>query len=236
MRTVSRAQFIAALFLSLLLAQAGYEAIAKKSAYDAPLNRFQSAIDAFATQDSRSMPAPGGTVFVGSSTFAHWKTLASDFKDFSAINRGFGGSTMPEVNHYFARLVSKYKPAKVVVYAGTNDIADGHSGERVAADVATFLQKAHEQLPDAQVYFISMSVAPSRQEWTREYVEGNRLIEAMTRKDSKFHFIDVTKIMRDEKGQLHTDYFGPDNLHMNRKGYEAWIPVIRKALTDAGSK
>jgi len=217
--------------LSLMLQSVSTGALARENSHEVSLNRFQSAINAFAVQDRSKLPAPGGTVFVGSSTFAHWRSLESDFKEFGAINRGFGGSTMPEVNHYFARLVSKYKPSRVVLYAGTNDIADGHSGERVAADVAKFLQKTHDQLPDAQVYFISMSVAPSRLEWTKQYVEGNRLIAEMTKSDNKFHFIDVTKIMRNEAGELHKDFFGPDNLHMNRRGYDAWIPVIRKSLS-----
>jgi len=222
--------------LAALSLQSGIQfAEAKGKSHEVSLDRFQSSIDQFAKHDLDRMPAAGGTVFVGSSSFAHWRALEEDFKAFNAINRGFGGSTVPEVNHYFARLVTKYKPAKVVLYAGTNDIADGHSAGRVAQDVATFVHKAHEQIPDAQVYFISMSVAPCRFEWDKEYLEGNRLIERMTAGDSKFHFIDVTKVMRDAKDELRGDYFGPDRLHMNRQGYEAWIPIIRKALSSPQS-
>jgi len=195
-----------------------------------PIDRFESSVRSMELADALHMPAPGGTVFVGSSTFAHWKTMEVDLKDLSAINRGFGGSTLPEVDHYFDRLVVKYKPARVVIYCGTNDLADGHTAQDVANDFAGILARAHKELPGAEVYFISMSMAPSRVQWAKEYVEGNKLIAAMAASDKHFHYIDVTPVMYDSRGMLHKDYFGPDNLHMNRTGYEAWIPVIRQAL------
>jgi lysophospholipase L1-like esterase len=203
--------------------------------YDAPLERFEGAVKTFESHDHGAMPAPGGTVFVGSSTFAHWTTMEADLKDLKAINHGFGGSTLPEVNHYFDRLVTRYKPDRIVLYAGTNDIADGHSAERVARDFAAFLAQAHTALPAAQVYFISMSMPPCRVQFAKQYNEGNRLILQMATQDPHLHYIDVTRVMFDDRGILHKDYFGPDRLHMNRTGYEAWMPVIRSALKDTGA-
>ncbi len=197
---------------------------------DPALDRFAGDVSAFEAHDLAALPAPGGTVFVGSSTFAHWTTMETDLKDLAAINRGFGGSTLPEVNHYFDRLVAKYKPAKIVLYAGTNDIADGHNGERVASDFAMFLQKAHKELPLCQVYFISMSMPPCRVQFAKQYADGNRRIKALIENDPLAHYIDVTEVMYDDRGIMHKDYFGPDRLHMNRSGYEAWIPIIRNAL------
>ncbi|MBU6454535.1 MAG: glycoside hydrolase family 125 protein [Cyanobacteria bacterium REEB67] len=218
--------------LTQVLAAAPQGAGATKAfAPDYDLNRFESAAVAFEKEDGKHMPAPGCTVFIGSSTVAHWSGLESEFKSFAAVNRGFGGSTIPEVNYYFARLVAKYKPGKIVFYAGTNDIADGHSGEQVAADFKKFLALAHKDLPGVPVYFISMSAAPSRQKWLSQYELGNRLIAALAENDKSLHYIDVTGVMRDAQGNLHSDYFGPDNLHMNKAGYAAWVPVIAAALS-----
>jgi len=214
-------------YRSLLLAQAPEQV----RVLEPNVARFEFFVNGFETRDKLSMPPPGGTVFVGSSTFAHWKTMEVELKDLSAINRGFGGSTMPEVNHYFERLVTKYKPSRIVLYAGTNDLAEGHSAERVAKDVAAFVAKAHEELPRAEVFFLSMSMAPCRVQFAKEYTEGNRLIAAFTARDSHFHYVDVTKVMYDDNGLLHKDYFGNDNLHMNKAGYAAWVPVIRHALS-----
>lgn len=218
--------------LAVFIAFPTPDAATAKPAQPAYLTRFQKTVDAYKAKDLQAMPAAGGTVFVGSSTFTKWTSLEKEreFSFLKPINRGFGGSTLPEVNYYFKELVAKYKPAKVVVYAGTNDIADGQSGKDVFNSLREFLKLAHQALPEAQVYFISMSVAPCRLHLSAKYDEGNRLIKALATEDKRFHYIDVVPVMRDERGQLRRDYFGLDNLHMNRKGYEAWIPVLAKNL------
>ncbi len=196
-----------------------------------PLDRFESEIEAFEIQDkARPQPPTGQTLFIGSSTFAHWQTLEQDFSDLHAINRGFGGATIPEINYYEKRLVAKYHPAKIVFYAGTNDIADGRSGTQVCADFVRFVQSVHKDVSDADIYFISMSVAPSRLSKQAEFDNGNALIRAYIKADPKLHYIDVVPVMRDGDGQLKTEYFGPDHLHMSSAGYAAWMPIIRSAL------
>lgn len=197
------------------------------------LNRFEESIRAFEAQDQKRPAAQGATVFVGSSTFAHWTTLEHEFKDLGAINRGFGGSTIAEVNHYSDRIVLKYKPKRVVFYAGTNDIGElNHSGQQVAQDFEKFVGIVHGKLPKTDVYFISLSVAPIRLQNATEFRDGNKRIRDYCLKAERVHFIDVTPVMRENDGRLKDELFGPDRLHMNAKGYALWIPVIRKALTD----
>ncbi|MFA6211301.1 MAG: GDSL-type esterase/lipase family protein [Candidatus Obscuribacterales bacterium] len=196
------------------------------------LNRFAEAVRAFEVHDQKHPPAQGATVFVGSSTFAHWTTLEREFADLGAINRGFGGSTIPEVIHYSERVVLKYKPRRVVFYAGTNDIGElGHSGQRVAQDFEKFVGIVHGKLPRTDIYFISLSVAPVRLQNASEFRDGNQRIRAYCHETPRVHFIDVTPVMREKDGRLKEELFGPDRLHMNEKGYALWIPVIRKALS-----
>lgn len=196
------------------------------------LNRFEASIRAFEAQDQKQPPAHGATVFVGSSTFALWTNLEHEFKDLGAINRGFGGSTIPEVNHYSDRIVLKYKPKRVVFYAGTNDIGElNHSGQQVAQDFEKFVGIVHGKLPNTDVYFISLSVAPIRLQNASEFRDGNQRILAYCQKNPRVHYIDVTPVMREKDGRLKEELFGPDRLHMNEKGYALWIPVIRQALS-----
>jgi lysophospholipase L1-like esterase len=180
------------------------------------------------------MPSPGRTLFIGSSTFAHWHSLEQDLADCNALNRGFGGSTIPEVNYYTDRIAIKYKPARIVFYAGTNDIADGHSAKQVSDDFITFANKVHTALPQTQIYFISMSVAPSRTQRQSVYDEGNELVRAYARRTSYVHYIDVIPVMRTGEGKLKEQYFLPDRLHMTSEGYAQWTPIIKAALTGAG--
>ncbi len=193
-------------------------------------DRFENEIRAYEQIEKKHPSPPGRTVFIGSSTFTRWKTLENDLRSLQPINRGFGGSTIPEINHFESRLIAHLKPSRIVFYAGTNDIAAGHTGQQVLADFQSFVQAAHRDAPDAQIYFISMSVAPSRLSMQNEYDRGNQLISDYIKSDPTVHFVDVRPVMRDGNNQLKASYFGPDNLHMTRAGYKAWIPIIVRSL------
>jgi lysophospholipase L1-like esterase len=194
-------------------------------------DRFENDIRAFEQKDAAQPPKPGCTVFVGSSTFTLWKGLEQSFSEFRALNRGFGGSTFPDINHYVGRIVTKYKPGKVVLYAGTNDIAElHHSGAEIAQDFKTFVRLVLTDLPRAEIYYVSMSMAPCRIQWSAEYEKGNSLIHDFISPCPHLHYIDVLPVMRKQKGELRADLFGPDHLHMNPEGYALWTPIIRKAL------
>ena len=52
---------------------------------------FWNDIQKFKHKDSLSMPAKKKVVFVGSSSFTRWNDLEIVYKDYHAINRGFGG-------------------------------------------------------------------------------------------------------------------------------------------------
>jgi hypothetical protein len=89
---------------------------------DAP---FAVEIRAFEAADAKQPPAPGGVLFVGSSSIRLWKTLADDFPGLPVTNRGFGGSQVADSTRYAGRIVLPYKPRTIVMYAGDNDLAAG---------------------------------------------------------------------------------------------------------------
>jgi lysophospholipase L1-like esterase len=198
---------------------------------DQPLDRFADDILAFERDDKDNPPPEGETVFIGSSTFALAAQMLSEyFANFHPIVRAFGGSTIPEINHYIEQTVLKYKPAKICFYAGTNDIADGHSGERVFRDFRAFAARVHARLPHTEIIFISMSMAPSRVQWGEQYSSGNSLVRELAKQSTYLRYVDVTHVMYDTQGNLHQDWFLEDQLHMNHLGYDAWFPIIRDAL------
>ena len=80
--------------------------------------RFENEIAAFEAYDHKNAPPRDPILFVGSSTIRLWQT-ADAFPDLPVINRGFGGSTTDDVNHFADRIVFKYKPRLIVFYAAT---------------------------------------------------------------------------------------------------------------------
>jgi lysophospholipase L1-like esterase len=92
-------------------------------------------------------------------------------KPLDAINRGFGGSQIAQVNQYASRIVIPYRPRAVVLYAGDNDLSWpwSKSPETVCADFARFVQLIHASLPETWIYYVSMRPAPLG--WTDAYPE-----------------------------------------------------------------
>ena len=57
---------------------------------------FWDDIQAFKHQDSIQMPPQHAILFVGSSSFTKWTDVQNYFPGYTIINRGFGGSSLPD--------------------------------------------------------------------------------------------------------------------------------------------
>ena len=114
-------------------------------------------IEEFAKTDAAQPPVQGGIVFAGSSSIRLWTSLAEEFPALPVLNRGFGGSQLPEVMAFADRIILPYRPREVVVYCGANDIAAGRTPEQVIADFKTLVKTIHAALPEARVMFISIA-------------------------------------------------------------------------------
>jgi lysophospholipase L1-like esterase len=195
---------------------------------DPPINRFEAEVSAL---EHEHRTADCSTAFLGSSTFARWQSIENDFRQQAACNLAFGGSTIPEINHYFDRLLTGHEPKQVVFYAGTNDIGEKlHNGQQVYQDFVGFEQRFHHKFPEAELFFVSMSVAPSRLEHKAEYNAGNKLIREYMEHKPHDHYIDVTPVMYDSHHKLNARLFQSDRLHMTQDGYDLWEPIIKNAL------
>src|SRR5579862_5101331 len=92
-------------------------------------SEFESELCAF---EMLNAAAPrNSVVFYGSSSIRLWSTLEGDFPLYSVLNRGFGGSTLAECAVVFDRIVAPCSPGTLIVYAGDNDLDQGHLPEMV---------------------------------------------------------------------------------------------------------
>jgi lysophospholipase L1-like esterase len=210
--------------------------VAALSAAPAQENRFESEIAAFEKADLTAPPAPGGIVFVGSSSIRLWKTLDKDFPQYHVINRGFGGSYVSESVHFAKRIVTPYRPKIVVFFAGTNDIADGKTPETVADDYRAFVAVVREDLPSAKFVYISISPAPSRWDKVDAIRKANQLIQEGTREDKNQRFLDTFSLMLDAKGGPRPELFVEDRLHLNPSGYALWVKALTPVLAELADK
>jgi lysophospholipase L1-like esterase len=201
---------------------------------DYDVKRSESSIEAYEKNDAIKMPAPGGIVFTGSSSFTKWQNAAEDLAPLPIINRGFGGSTFPEVIYYAPRNVLKYNPKTIVTYC-ENDMfgKKPKTPEQVRDEYVTFVKLVRGKLPDVQLYFVSLKPSPSRWAKKDDVIKANQLIQEYIKKDKKHHYIDVWPVML-KNGRPDGSIFVGDSLHMNDEGYRRWTkvfkPILEKAL------
>jgi lysophospholipase L1-like esterase len=195
--------------------------------------QFEAEIRAFEASDLTNPPPKNAVLFLGSSSIRLWKSLASDFPDYTVINRGFGGSQIEDSIRYAERIVLPYEPRVIVFYAGGNDINAGKTPERVLYDFKTLAEMVHKNLPKTQLHFIAIAPNPARWPQVDRVRKANQLIEEFTRSDARLGFIDVFPHMLGTDGQPRPEIFSPDRLHMNDEGYALWRQLVGEHLTGA---
>jgi len=192
-------------------------------------DKWDDDIAAFEAADRESPPPKEAVLFVGSSSIRLWK-LCRWFPDLTAINRGFGGSQIADVNRYVERIVLPYTPAQIVFYAGDNDINAKKTPEQVAADFRVFVDRVHRALPDTRLTFIA--IKPSLKRWDQfaAQQQANALIRSICEADEKLAFLDIVTPMLGDNGEPKPELFADDGLHLSDAGYALWSELVAQAL------
>lgn len=192
--------------------------------------KWDKEIAAYEAADRTSPPAKGGVLFVGSSTFRRWETLARDFPDHKVINRGVGGSQIADSTHFAERIIFPYEPKQIFLRAGGNDIHAGRLPKEVAADFVDFVHKVHDRLPNTEIVYVSISPAPSRWGENDKYQVLNKMIRKRSLKMPHVSYVDTYSISLNAYGQPRPELFVGDMLHFNAEGYKLLAEQIRPYL------
>ncbi len=218
----------------LLVAASGCGTTVKPTAVVLPplsaTNQYAKEMLAFAARDATNPPPARPIVFTGSSSFRLWTNLTTDFPNLGVLNRGFGGSQLSDVRQHFERVILQYQPRQVFIYCGGNDLNAKKPVSRVVDDLKAVVERIHRELPKTRVTYVSIALNPARWEQRDLVRQANAEIERFMAADPRRRYLDITRVMLQADGTPKPDIFVADRLHMNRKGYELWIPVIRPAL------
>ena len=192
---------------------------------------FAKDILSFKHQDSIKTPPKNAILFVGSSSFARWTSMADDFPGYPIINRGFGGSTLTDVIRYAYDVIIPYGPKQVLIYCGDNDLAANVSVRDVVTRFKTLFQMIRTNLPETTIDFVSIKPSPLRQQLIAKMKGVNAQVKAFLKNEKNAGFIDVYSTMLDAKGKVKEDLFVEDRLHLNEKGYAIWKKIILPYLS-----
>ncbi|SHJ09653.1 Lysophospholipase L1 [Tangfeifania diversioriginum] len=189
-------------------------------------NRFKNEIDELIQKEYQFESGKKIAVFTGSSSVKMWKDVAEYFPEFNVINNGFGGSHFSDLIYFYEELIPEYNPDYLFIYEGDNDIADEEKPREIYKEAKLLVGMIQEDLPHTKVVLISAKPSVARWLYSKKYNRLNRKLERLCRKTDNLEFADVWSPMLDENGQVFTDVFLDDNLHMNKKGYDIWGEVL----------
>ncbi len=184
----------------------------------------------FVAEDAATPPPAHPVVFTGSSSVRLWTTLAADFPGVPVLNRGFGGSHMRDAVWHADDVAVRYRPRRILIYAGDNDVFAGRTPQQVLSDFQAFVARVHRDLPQTSIAFIAIKPSPSRAHLLAVQREANALAKAYADREPLVDYIDVFTPMLDANGQPRADLFVDDRLHLNREGYALWRGVIAPYL------
>jgi lysophospholipase L1-like esterase len=216
-------RFFLALLLPALLSMA-------HAAPDPDPARFAKEIATFDAADAKTPPAKGGIVFTGSSSI-RMLSLPKVFPGLEALNRGFGGSHISEVNHYLDRCVLRYAPSTVVFYCGGNDLWDKKPPEQVEEDFTEFRTRLFAKVPEARLIVMAIRPSPSRESIRETEAAMNLRFQKAAEADPRITYVSGSwDRFLDAAGKPVPELFVADGLHMSDAGYAIWKELLTPLL------
>ena len=199
---------------------------------------WERSIRHFEKNDKKNGTKEDLIIFTGSSSIAYWKSLTDDMAPLTVLNRGFGGSQIPDVIHYIDRIIIPYRPKGIVFYAGENDItglfiSKKKSAEEVRNSFQKFCEKIFSLYKTVPIYFISIKPPKRRKKYWTEINKANLLIEEYCSSIDNLNFINIVDSMLNDDGSVKHDIFKWDGIHLNAEGYKILIGIVKPVLMSA---
>lgn len=192
--------------------------------------RFAQEIRAIGLKYSEIKYAPDLIVFTGSSSVRRWDNLQEYFPSKNIINTAFGGSQMSDLLFYADTVILKYKPVRVFIYEGDNDLAAGEKPEDIIKEAKILFKRIHKELPGTEIIIISAKPSPIRWDLKDKYMSLNRLYSSLGDRLKYVRYVDLWSPLIGPSGRPRGELFIKDSLHINNDGYRIWAAEIEKIL------
>lgn len=175
------------------------------------------------------------TVFMGDSITEGWfSTDPSFFTKHNFVGRGISGQVTSQMLLRFRDDVINLKPKRVIILAGTNDIAENQgpiSLDKVFGNIVSMVELA--QANDIKVVLCSLLPAYEfgwrKNMYPAEKVIAiNMMIESYAKKHN-IPYVDYHSEMKDSRNGLDKIYT-EDEIHPTAKGYEKMESILIKKL------
>jgi lysophospholipase L1-like esterase len=168
--------------------------------------------------------ARGSLLFLGDALTASgdW---AAWFPEHDVLQHGVAGDTTDMI---VARLgdVVEARPDAIAYLAGTNDLAMRKSVEHIVRNIEYSLVAIRRDLPGVRM--LLQSILPRGREFADLIQDANRHLRQFA-PNVRAQYLDLWPSFAQEDGAIRPE-FSDDRLHLNDRGYEAWVSELRPAI------
>lgn len=175
-------------------------------------------------------------IIVGDSIIEQFD-LSKFFPDLTIYNHGIKGDETPDLLNSLFRRAIKYKPKKLFISIGTNDMGDSKRNVKdIYNNIVEIVKDVQTRSKDTEIHIVSViPVNTANKSFiVREYVDSrdnfdinllNYYLKNFTRKN-RIKFVDISKGLSNNLDQLNIDYT-TDGLHLNENGYQVFSEILR---------
>ena len=186
-------------------------------------------------QDLISQNVVPNSVLMGDSITEGWfSTDPEFFTKNNFVGRGIGGQVTSQMLLRFREDVIKLKPKRVIILAGTNDIAENQgpiSLDKVFGNIVSMAELAKAN----NIKVVLCSVLPAYDfPWRKDMkpaekvIALNKMIKDYAQKNN-ITYVDYHSALKNEKNGLPKE-IAEDGIHPNKSGYEKMEAILMKTL------
>ncbi|MCD8300350.1 MAG: GDSL-type esterase/lipase family protein [Clostridiales bacterium] len=165
-------------------------------------------------------------VFVGDS-LTERANLNEFFPDTDLLNRGINSDTTEGVLDRISE-VAVHDPEKVFLMIGVNDIRMGVDADDTSENMRAILAYLEESLPDCEIFVQSILPAENISSDDIEYLNG--VYASLADGSDQCTYVDLYPLYLDKRGNIISDYYGSDGLHLSGEGYRVWFDEIEQYI------
>jgi len=171
------------------------------------------------------------TVFLGDSLVEHFQ-VKKYFPEHNICNEGISGDNIDGVLNRLNKSVFQFKPDKLFLLIGTNDMCNGKSNQSIIDGIQNIIHNIHAFDSNIKIYLQSLYPIHSKPDAKINEIyivcRDNQRIQAINealQQIKNITYIDVYHSICDKNLDLMIEYT-TEGLHINETGYQ----VISKVL------
>ena len=171
-------------------------------------------------------------VFVGNSITDMHNWTEAFGNDPRIVNRGNSGGYSYEVLDNVESWV-RFKPAKVFIKIGTNDLGTSYTEQSIAANIQKTVDIIRNESPNTKIYLQSILPAKDQAYKTLTTIQAaNVLIQQIAEATTNCTYIDLYSKLG---GIRNGGSYSADNLHLKAYGYKIWCEAILPYLNEGNT-